>query len=309
MLDPKTTDHFYTTSPQTERLSRYKKIGVEGYILKEPKDGAVKLYRYYFPSWQDHFYSINPSIERIQGGREETSPGWVFPNDTFDNSLIPLYRFWNEKLMDHFYTTNPNNYLLEENGYHKEGIECYVYSKQKKGTVPFQLWVLGESMKKVIISALSTEKKNVFISYANEDMNKVKLVKRRLIATKVLNPVIIADYSVADNRQSLIALTERIRKGISTCDYFLPIITRQSVSTQWINQEIGFISALKRKRKKIFPIVEKELISKNKLKGFINKEVNLPYTFDGNRKNKRSEANKFSNMAAILINDILKSVQ
>lgn len=62
-------------------------------------------------------------------------------------------------------------------------------------------------------------------------------------------------------------------------------MTKNSIPTQWINQEIGFATALS---KRIMPIVESDLI--DKLKGFIYKQIDLPYNFQPN--SDKEEENK-----------------
>src|SRR5687767_11563027 len=108
-------------------------------------------------------------------------------------------------------------------------------------------------------------KKTIFISYSDQDNNKMRSLERVIKNGGQFTPTIIAD-----NRQALVQLTEKVSSGILTCDYFIPIITRKSVATQWLNQEIGFAAATKRR---IIPIVEYQLI--NKLKGFIHKQLDL----------------------------------
>ncbi|MBI2269697.1 MAG: toll/interleukin-1 receptor domain-containing protein [Bacteroidetes bacterium] len=123
----------------------------------------------------------------------------------------------------------------------------------------------------------------------------MRSVERLINATNTFTPIIIAD-----NRQILLQLTEKVKTGIFESDYFVPILTRNSISSQWVNQEIGFANAINRKT---IPIVEKQLI--DILKGFIHKQLDLSYLFEGNAENKRSEASKFSSISKILVTDLL----
>ena len=77
--------------------------------------------------------------------------------------------------------------------------------------------------------------KSVFISYADSDKNKVNHISIKLKKTNFFNPVVIAD-----DRKSLKSLSEKVKEGIDCCDIFIPILTRNSINTQWINQEIGY---------------------------------------------------------------------
>lgn len=138
-------------------------------------------------------------------------------------------------------------------------------------------------------------KQKIFISYSDNDRNKMRSVERLIKNTDDFSALIIAD-----NRQVLFQLTEKVKTGIIGCNYFVPIITRQSINTQWLNQEIGFATAINRP---IIPIVERQVI--DDLKGFIHKQLDLSYLFDGNIANVRSEASHFTKVARVLINDIL----
>jgi len=136
----------------------------------------------------------------------------------------------------------------------------------------------------------------IFISYSDKDKKKLRAVEKIIADNKEhLNAII-----VADRRQALNSLTEKVKTGIFECNYLIPIITKQSIDSQWLNQEIGFAIAV---QKKIFPIVEDKIVPL--LKGFINKEMDLSYTFPGNKNNPRSETLKFNKVAKLLIDDIL----
>ena len=138
-------------------------------------------------------------------------------------------------------------------------------------------------------------KKTIFISYSDQDSNKMRSLERVIRTGGQFTPIIIAD-----NRQALVQLTEKVSTGIMTCDYFIPIITRKSITTQWLNQEIGYATAAKRR---VIPIVEIQLI--DKLKGFIHKQLDLSYSFEGSENNSRSESMRFSRKVKTLMNDLL----
>jgi hypothetical protein len=138
------------------------------------------------------------------------------------------------------------------------------------------------------------EKKIIFISHSSLDISKVRILEKLILQTKIFIPKI-----VADDREPFKLLEKKVIAGIRQCEYFVPIVTRQSIVTQWMNQEIGYAVALE---KKIIPIVEKELIVT--LKGFINKDRDLPYAFSASQ-TKRTEATRFERDAKKLINDLL----
>lgn len=136
-------------------------------------------------------------------------------------------------------------------------------------------------------------KKEIFISYSDFDKDKVQLIRKELEQSILFSPLIIAS-----NREALKLLVAKVVEGIKNADVIVPILTKNSISTQWLNQEIGFASAL---NKKIMPIVEKEIIGI--LKGFIHKEIDLPYSFQTST-NKAKEHKDFINCFRTLISDL-----
>lgn len=111
--------------------------------------------------------------------------------------------------------------------------------------------------------------KEIFISYSSLDFEKVKLVKNELKDNPFFIPIIIAN-----DREPLKPLAQKVIDGIVRASAVVPILTPNSIRTQWINQEIGFAQAM---NKPMYPIIEESIL--NELKGFIHKEVHLPYTY------------------------------
>jgi hypothetical protein len=109
----------------------------------------------------------------------------------------------------------------------------------------------------------------LFISYSDDDKNKVELIKRLLLNNPTFEAIIIAQ-----TRRSLKPLTDKVMEGIELCDFVVPIITQRSISAQWLNQEIGYATA---KEIEIAPVIE-NVIFKN-LKGFIHPNLDLPYLY------------------------------
>lgn len=106
---------------------------------------------------------------------------------------------------------------------------------------------------------------------------------------------------IANRRKTLMLLTEKVASGIKECDIFIPILTRKSIHSQWINQEIGYAKAIE---KKIIPIVEDKII--DSLQGFIHKQVDLSYSYSGYEDNTRKESIRFKKCIKILLDDIYK---
>lgn len=118
----------------------------------------------------------------------------------------------------------------------------------------------------------SEMKHEIFISYSDYDKDKVKLIEEELKGSTLFKPLVIAN-----KREALKPLAKKVAEGIINSKIFLPILTTNSISQQWINQEIGYAEAQK---KTIMPIVAKELI--DTLKGFIHNDLDLPYNYQSN---------------------------
>lgn len=94
-------------------------------------------------------------------------------------------------------------------------------------------------------------KEILFISYANENLNKVELIKKELANNSFFEPLI-----VANKREPNKALVKKVTDGIDSSYCVIPILTRDSISAQWINQEIGYAFG---KNILIIPIVENRI--------------------------------------------------
>lgn len=137
--------------------------------------------------------------------------------------------------------------------------------------------------------------KKIFISYSDDDRSKMRSLEKIINKTSHFKPIIIAD-----RRDAFVALTEKVKTGIFECDYFVPILTKGSMTTQWVNQEIGYAAAL---NKVIIPIIDNEIIEK--LKGFIHKNIDLPYKFSDSNNNPKTIRNVYRKACNLLINDLL----
>lgn len=135
----------------------------------------------------------------------------------------------------------------------------------------------------------------IFISYYGIDKRKMQMLKELIKSTNSLTPIVIAD-----RRKSLVPLTKKVEDGIKESQIIIPILTRESITSQWVNQEIGYASALL--NIKIMPIIDNSII--DSLKGFIHKQVDLSYTFQSFSDNRRKESMHFKKCIIELINDI-----
>jgi len=127
-------------------------------------------------------------------------------------------------------------------------------------------------------------KAKVFISYSSEDINKLNALKNALKKRDNIEPVIIADRRSPGN-----PLASKVKEGMDEANCLMPILTRKSISNQWVNQEIGYAEC--KKSITIIPIVEEGIT--HRLKGFIHKQLDLPFVFKGNAKNARKEGQSF----------------
>jgi len=141
-------------------------------------------------------------------------------------------------------------------------------------------------------------KQGIFISYSDHDKDKVNLIVKELEGNTMFYPIVIAA-----NREALKPLAEKVAEGIVKSKIIVPILTAKSIATQWINQEIGFASAL---AKRIMPIIERDII--DTLKGFIHKQIDLPYSYTANT-NKASEHKDFVTQVRNLISDLERDYQ
>lgn len=122
----------------------------------------------------------------------------------------------------------------------------------------------------------------VFISFAQTDDRKRALLCRVLLSKPAFTPVV-----VTARRSPGKALAEKVTEGIKEAEHFVVILTRDSISNQWVNQEIGYAVAVGRTP---LALADRALIPD--LKGFVHSQQDLPFHFaaDGTR---RSESLSF----------------
>jgi len=121
----------------------------------------------------------------------------------------------------------------------------------------------------------------LFISYSDKDSKKMTSFEKAIQDSSLgLKPII-----VAKDIKPGIPLSEKVKNAINDCDILIPIITKNSITNQWVNQEIGFAYAMDRK---IFPLVDKSLLKE--LKGFIHSNLDIPFCFDSNVESKHKES-------------------
>lgn len=87
---------------------------------------------------------------------------------------------------------------------------------------------------------------SIFISYSTRDLQIVNALRHHLEATGV--GVYVAEYSTQPGQ----SLPAEIRRAIETCDLFLLVWSTNAQSSEWVPQEIGIATGLK---KLIMPVV------------------------------------------------------
>ena len=145
------------------------------------------------------------------------------------------------------------------------------------------------------------KKINIFISYYSKDNDLLKILVSEIKKSPKLDPIVVATKPSPRK-----ALAKKVKDGITEAKYFIPILTNVSHKTQWVNQEIGYAEALETLGHiKIIPIIESTV--RNKLKGFIHKNEDLPYEFK-RLDNKRREKLIFRKRCKTLLDYILNEI-
>jgi hypothetical protein len=116
-------------------------------------------------------------------------------------------------------------------------------------------------------------KVKIFISYSSSDSEKKDILKNLINNSEKLEAIVVPEqYS------GLAYNAEKIKTSLDSCVVFLPILTSNSITNQWVNQEIGYaFGSNKIKIENINPIVEKNIMKD--LKGFISSSNDLNFRY------------------------------
>ena len=132
----------------------------------------------------------------------------------------------------------------------------------------------------------------IFISYCIQDNDKMEYLKNLINQSENLESVV-----VLQQKSNLSYTSDKITESLNKSTVFLPILTSNSITNQWVNQEIGFVFGSNRFNiDNIKPIVEKGL--KNILKGFISSSNDLNYRFENDE--------DFEIQATLLVFDLIE---
>jgi len=116
----------------------------------------------------------------------------------------------------------------------------------------------------------------VFISYASEDLQLAQTIST-YISRIGIQPYIAERRPTPD-----VYISDKIALNIMDSNCFVAILTRNSLGSQWVNQEVGFTYALQRFTNlyvPIFLLVERGL----QIRGFLEAKEHIPldlYKFD-----------------------------
>ncbi len=132
----------------------------------------------------------------------------------------------------------------------------------------------------------------IFISYCVKDNDKMEFIKKLINESEKLESIV-----VLQQKSNLSYNADKIIESLKNSTVFLPIITSNSISNQWVNQEIGFVFGSNRIQiENIKPIVEKTIM--HKLKGFISANNDLNYRYENDE--------DFEIQATKLVNDLIE---
>ncbi|MEP6647750.1 MAG: toll/interleukin-1 receptor domain-containing protein [Saprospiraceae bacterium] len=137
---------------------------------------------------------------------------------------------------------------------HWAGIAMKIANGEKCGWIPFP-------------------KLKVFISFSSHDKELMECLFKEILLSELVEP-----YKVESDDHSDEDLGPIVAKGIRGCHFFVLLVSKKSVSTQWINQELGFAYGVRKLKGKRITIIEEPAI--NMLKGFIHENKQFPYKFN-----------------------------
>lgn len=116
-------------------------------------------------------------------------------------------------------------------------------------------------------------KAKVFISFCELDRIYMAYLRKSLLTNELLTISLAEDLL-----RPSVDLPDVIPEVIREADYFLVILTEQSITSQWVNQEIGFAFGISKLEGKRFAFVEKKIMGN--LKGFFHDKMQHPYHFN-----------------------------
>ena len=105
----------------------------------------------------------------------------------------------------------------------------------------------------------------IFIAHTSEDEPQAREICDGLKNIVQFQPYLAQDYPMPGEN-----FKERIQNSIEDSAFFIVILSKNALSNQWVNQELGYACAIKKRKRgfQIIPISSSDLI----LKGFITRD-------------------------------------
>jgi hypothetical protein len=232
----------------------------------------------------DHFekfpHELNTQVKEALLSKIQN--GW----DRYAQSLISSAQFFPPHLND---KQKEHQKQVFESGVQKVKSQCY-----RKLDLLLDEMIALNAIRKNDDSDSKRKLKSIFISYSNDDKTKMQSLCRFIRKKGKFQTVV-----VANRRNSGMALSDKVAKNILSSDILIPILTQNSIQNQWVNQEIGFATALNRT---IIPLVDNAIM--DALKGFITKYIDLCYSFQTDQKSRLRDRILFSNCYRKLFDDL-----
>ncbi len=130
-----------------------------------------------------------------------------------------------------------------------------------------------------------------FISHNSEDKEFVRMIARDLDAHGIKCWVDEAEMKVGDS------LIKKIEEGIDASNYFIIIISKNSVKSNWVNKELELatITEFEDESIKVLPVILNDIDSSNIIRNFLKKSflrTKFYCLFNSNKNNYESEFKK-----------------
>lgn len=109
-------------------------------------------------------------------------------------------------------------------------------------------------------------KHTVFIAHTSEDLELADEIRESLSRIIEFTPYMAQDFKSFGH-----SFIDRIQTTIESSHFFIVLLTNSGIKSQWVNQELGYACAIRKKNRKlnIIPISDRSV----KLKGFITKDT------------------------------------
>jgi len=108
------------------------------------------------------------------------------------------------------------------------------------------------------------EYNRIFISHHSKDLTKAEELRDYIEQQDYLSPILV----VSEKKPNEL-FEKQVEEGIRDASYFVPILTKNTLKSIWVNQEIGFARGVGRQT---YALIDDKIVSKRAFKGFIHKQ-------------------------------------